>query len=102
MTYEEIKKEFQGITAQGYTTDRNSHKVLDPDLLADIEEIIFSKVLPAFAEKIRDGVVEEVENWVLKNEKEISDAYPFKPKYDYSDFISSSDLLAQLKANSKK
>lgn len=33
---------FKGITAQGYTTPRNSHKVLDPDLLMDIEEVVKS------------------------------------------------------------
>ena len=38
------REELTGITAQGYCTDRNGHKVLDPDLLEDIAKAIATAI----------------------------------------------------------
>ena len=33
-----------------------------------------------------------LKDWITKNEKELSDPYPFDSKYSYCDFVSASDL----------
>ncbi len=38
----DAREELRGIIAQGYCTDRNSKKVLDPDLIEDIADAILS------------------------------------------------------------
>jgi hypothetical protein len=37
---DECRDEILGASAQGYCTDRNSHKIVDPDLLEDIATAI--------------------------------------------------------------
>ena len=45
--------------------------------------------------------LKSVEEWAEKNAKEISDAYSFNIKYNYSDFISLTDLITFLKEQSE-
>lgn len=40
---------------------------------------------------------QDIEKWVEENKKEISDSYSFDIEYDYSDFVSVSDLLTYIK-----
>ena len=43
------------------------------------------------------ALLQSVKEWAEKNAKEISDAYSFNIKYNYSDFISLTDLITFLK-----
>jgi hypothetical protein len=38
------EKELRGLVARGYCTDRNSEKIIDPNLLEDIVEIISKRL----------------------------------------------------------
>ena len=40
----------------------------------------------------RSNIRAVLKDWITKNEKELSDPYPFDSKYSYCDFVSASDL----------
>ena len=91
---EEFEKRFYPLNKDGILSDdfKNGKFFGRKETLEEIPEIILSQEL---------AILKSVEEWAEKNAKEISDAYSFNIKYNYSDFISLTDLITFLKEQSE-
>ena len=70
----DIKKELAGALARAYTTDRNSHKELDSNLIEDM----VTELIPIISELLREARIEENKLWLKATKLDYVTSFNFK------------------------